>query len=148
MGTHRKLRPWPDDTEGVIMLGLSSEPSVEIVLGERDIACAEPEQGSRAAVTVRYQTVNAFVGAYLRARRGEPLAVAVQGRVAEGDVIDVDIEVAGEETIELHGEVRACAGKLAEVQLVAGPLTDRMVAPLVERTLGTRLARLLLDTIR
>jgi hypothetical protein len=144
MGAHRYKQWWGVDGDSASASDTSIEPCVEIVLGERDIACAEPAQGSRATVTVRYAGVNAFVSAYLRARRGEPLAVAIPAHVTEGDVIDVDIRVAGEETIALHGLVRARALPLAEVQLVAGPLTDRVVAPLVERALGTRLARHLL----
>ena len=100
------------------------------------------EEDEVEVVQVQYDRVNVFLGQYLKVRRGEPLVVPAPRSVGAGDLIDVEIAIDDLERFVLHAQLLQrwplANSELAEVQLVAGRLTDRIVAPLVERVLGAR----------
>jgi hypothetical protein len=121
------------------------ELEIELEVDEQDIACAEPARDARPSVRVAYDRLNEFLGEYLKTiRRGEPMVVPAPDGLDDGDLLDVEIAITDLERFVLHAQVlqkmpleeRA----LAEVEFVAGPLTDRIVRPMVERALGVRLA--------
>jgi hypothetical protein len=118
------------------------EEELEIVLAEDDIACAEPLESTRPTVRVPYERMNVFLAQYLKVRRGEPLVVPAPQGAQPGDVLDVEIAIGEDEPFVLHAQLIARwplpDSELAEVQFVAGRLTDRIVAPLAERALGSK----------
>src|SRR4051794_13369702 len=86
---------------------------------EQDISCAEPAAEERATVRVGYEGVNAFLGQYLaKARRGQPVIVALPPEVTSGDLIDLEIAIEGLDTFVLHAQVLsrwpAASSELAE----------------------------------
>jgi hypothetical protein len=123
----------------------------ELEVCEYDIACAEPVDGARPAVKMSYDRINAFLGQYLSTiRRGGSVVVAAPRELQAGDLLDVEIAIADLERFVLHAQVLARwplpESALAEVQFVAGRMTDRIVAPVAEKALGARLAaRMLLS---
>jgi len=114
----------------------------EVEVYEEDIACAEPVDGERAQVRMRYDSVNAFLGQYFAMRRGQSLVVPAARQLGPGDLIDVEVAIDDYGELVLHAQVigrwPSDRSELCEVELVAGRMTDRLVAPLIVRALGRR----------
>jgi hypothetical protein len=122
----------------------------ELEVCDEDIACAEPADGARPAVRMSYDRVNAFLGQYLATiRRGESMVVPAPRGLHHGDLLDVEIAIADLDRFVLHAQVLTrwplAESDLAEVQFMAGRLTDRIVRPVVERALGARAAAQMLS---
>ena len=131
------------ETEGT--LTERSPALAELEIGDDDIVCYEPAEGSRSAIRLRYRRLNAFLGDYIgRLRRGESMLMNAPRDARDGDVIDVDIAIDGHEPFVLHAQIMAVWAGQARVKFVIGKLTDRIVAPLMEGALGPHLARALL----
>jgi hypothetical protein len=102
---------------------------------------------------MRYEQVNEFLGQYFSTmRRGAPMWVPAPRGLDRGDLLDIEIAISDLERFVLHAQVLSRwplpvseGRELAEVQFVAGRLTDRMVHPLAERALGARLAHRMLS---
>jgi hypothetical protein len=117
----------------------------ELEIFDEDIACSEPADGARPAVRMSYERINAFLGRYFGTiRRGGSMVVPAPHELGPGDLLDVEIAIANLDRFVLHAQVLSRwplpESALAEVQFVSGRLTDRIVAPVAERALGTRLA--------
>jgi hypothetical protein len=102
----------------------------EFTVDDRDILCAEPAADARVQVRVDYDDAMMFVADYLGMRRGEPYIVSAPLGVAPGELVDLEVSVAGA-PLTLHGEVLSRwpleGGDHAQVSVITGRFTDRLV---------------------
>ena len=117
----------------------------ELEIDDADIACVEPAEDGRSGIRLRYRRLNAFLGDYLRRlRRGESMLMDAPRDANQDDVIDVEIAIDGEPPFVLHAQIMALWAGQARVRFIVGRLTDRIVAPIIERALGAHVAQALL----
>ena len=124
---------------------LTDHPEMEV--DDADIVCYEPVEDGRSGIRLRYRRMNAFLGDYIgRLRRGESMLMDAPRDANQDDVIDVEIAIDGEPPFVLHAQIMALWAGQARVRFIVGKLTDRIVAPILERALGAHVVQALLGT--
>jgi hypothetical protein len=139
------VTPWTDRVDGD---GKPHTAAAELEVTDEDILYMERTDSAsvRPAVTLHYRRLNAFIGDYLgRMRRGETLVIDAPRDVCEGELVRLEITFERLAPVVLAAEVVALWAGQAEILVVAGRMTDHVVAPIFVSALGLRHTAALLE---